>query len=115
VFKRAEAQVDGRVVLSGVVVDISGHGARFGSAAIEALPERFTLVIAEDDFTAECAIANKNRWSAGLRFTASPSRLSWLTPERLAKREALRASGAVEGALRRMAVEGGEPADLPRA
>ena len=76
-FKPATIVGPGGESISCVVVDISEVGAKIGLAAPDAAPDHFELTIVDDDFTVKCEVIHRQDTAIGVRFIASPRRLSW--------------------------------------
>ncbi len=77
VFKPAViVQVSGERI-SGLVIDISDGGARFKTAEPEKISANVVLEIPADDFTVECEVVHCLSDAVGLRYVASPKKLSW--------------------------------------
>jgi hypothetical protein len=74
--------------IKSLVVDISEGGARIRTASPASLTKFFKLEIPEDDFVVDCEVVHVQSDAVGVKYTASPKRLSWL-----AKKVPLREQG----------------------
>lgn len=63
--------------IKGLVIDISDGGARIRTADPGRLTKSFILEIPEDDFVVDCEIVHSLTDAVGVRYTASPKRISW--------------------------------------
>ena len=76
-FKRAVIKAADQSEISCVIVDISEGGARIELESPKLAPERFDLVVRSEDFAVKCEIVHRRSTTVGVRFIASPRRLSW--------------------------------------
>ena len=102
VFKPALIVLESGEQIAGVVVDISETGARFKTADPGRVPRTIVLQIPSDDFCVEGEVVHILSDAVGIKFSASPKRLSWL--ER---------TGPGRGILRRSRVASDDKSSIP--
>lgn len=78
VFKHAFIAARGAEPVDCIVIDLSPDSARLRLDGILPVPNRFDLVIEEDDFSVRCEVARREAEEIAVRFMGSPRRLSWL-------------------------------------
>jgi PilZ domain len=77
VFKPAIFITEGGEKIEGVVIDISDGGARFKTPQVDRISKRGVLQIPGDDFTVDCEVVHVFADTVGVRYVASPKKLSW--------------------------------------
>lgn len=77
VFKPAVIVTDDGRKIAGSVIDISEGGARFQTADPTLIPRVFMLEIAVDDFCVRSEVVHRLAEAVGIKFIASPRKISW--------------------------------------